>query len=1167
MPYEIASAYVSIVPTMRGFDSKINDLFKGVTQQADRTGTESGDSFLGGFKGKALAGIAGIGLAVGTAFMDAYSEALDVKGAQAKAQASLGLSPDEAKGLGRTAGSLYAAGYGDSIGELTDSVGSIQSAFQNLKLPDGQLEKLTGKALSFSQAFGGDVESVAQNVNTLLGSGLVKNADEAFDLLTKSSQKVPAALRGDIADASDEYSQFFRTLGFSGNQAFDALVNGASKGTFGIDKTGDAIKEFTIRATDMSTSSTAAFQSLGLDAQGMTNSILAGGDSAKGAFNQITDALLNVQDPAAQSQAALALFGTPLEDMNVQDIPEFLQGLKGMSGGMGDAAGAADAMDQAMGSTTSGIELLWRNMKSKLVGFISDQVIPAISSFTSWVAENLTPVINDLTVWLGEHLAPVIQKVSDFFMTVLLPAGQQVWAWFEENLLPTVQRVGQFIGDTFGNLFTILGGIIDFIAGVFTGDWSRAWDGIKTIFSGIWDQIQNIIGLAWDVITGIGGKILDWLSGLPGWAWERISAFGSFLVEKGEQFLQWIWDGITTKASEVWDWFTALPQAVWNRVAAFGSWVLDRGKEFIGWIVQGIKDGASALWEWITGSPGDPNSLLGGIWSSFTSIGGKLLEFGGKVVGWIVDGIKAGIGKVADAITGLFDDLTFNPDGTISTPEGYVTANPFAGGSARGGVIPGSDPGRRDNVLGRLPNGVGWGLRSGESVFVPEFTKAIGGASTVSAWNRAAEQGRLSEYGFARGGVVGYGTTMAELTGKKMVGAGDPWAKTLIDSAIGKAKDFLSTLWSGLFGSSVSGGLNLSQDPSSFGWNRAQGIVPYSWNGNPILGGVAGGTEGLWGALLSALVPQIPGGLLSPLYGFENRNNVNSPGAPSFHSYGLAVDINAPFNGNGAPGYGRSGRGVIPAELAHSLAAKFGMLWGGDFSGTPDPMHFEIHVSPNQIGAGGILNQAANVASGLFSQVAGSGVERWRSTVLQALGLTGQPASYADVVLNQMRTESSGNPRAINLTDSNATVRGTPSKGLMQVIDPTFRAYALPGYSSDIYDPLSNIIASIRYVLARYGSIPAGMRGVAYDWGGWLMPGVTPTVNMLNKPEAVLDPAQSQAYITHAQAIADGYAGRTPAITVNNYIDGQQLDARTEIIVDGKLVQVGSELVTAMARS
>jgi soluble lytic murein transglycosylase-like protein len=65
--------------------------------------------------------------------------------------------------------------------------------------------------------------------------------------------------------------------------------------------------------------------------------------------------------------------------------------------------------------------------------------------------------------------------------------------------------------------------------------------------------------------------------------------------------------------------------------------------------------------------------------------------------------------------------------------------------------------------------------------------------------------------------------------------------------------------------------------------------------------------------------------------------------------------------------------------------------------------------------------------------------------------------------------ESSGNPHAINLWDSNAK-KGIPSKGLMQTIDPTFQQYKLPGHEN-IYDPVDNIIAGTRYALDRYGSI------------------------------------------------------------------------------------------------
>ncbi|MFF5212390.1 transglycosylase SLT domain-containing protein [Streptosporangium sp. NPDC000396] len=65
--------------------------------------------------------------------------------------------------------------------------------------------------------------------------------------------------------------------------------------------------------------------------------------------------------------------------------------------------------------------------------------------------------------------------------------------------------------------------------------------------------------------------------------------------------------------------------------------------------------------------------------------------------------------------------------------------------------------------------------------------------------------------------------------------------------------------------------------------------------------------------------------------------------------------------------------------------------------------------------------------------------------------------------------ESGGDPNAINNWDSNAAA-GTPSKGLMQTIDPTFDSYKLPGHGN-IYNPVDNIIAGVRYAISRYGSV------------------------------------------------------------------------------------------------
>ncbi|WP_133914793.1 transglycosylase SLT domain-containing protein [Streptomyces sp. NBC_00582] len=96
-------------------------------------------------------------------------------------------------------------------------------------------------------------------------------------------------------------------------------------------------------------------------------------------------------------------------------------------------------------------------------------------------------------------------------------------------------------------------------------------------------------------------------------------------------------------------------------------------------------------------------------------------------------------------------------------------------------------------------------------------------------------------------------------------------------------------------------------------------------------------------------------------------------------------------------------------------------------------------------------------------------LDGWIRASLQVMAQHGIPGTYNGIYRNVIR-ESSGNPSAINLWDSNAA-KGTPSKGLLQIIDPTFNAYHVSGTSWDPYDPVANITASCNYAAARYGSI------------------------------------------------------------------------------------------------
>src|SRR5213076_561290 len=96
-------------------------------------------------------------------------------------------------------------------------------------------------------------------------------------------------------------------------------------------------------------------------------------------------------------------------------------------------------------------------------------------------------------------------------------------------------------------------------------------------------------------------------------------------------------------------------------------------------------------------------------------------------------------------------------------------------------------------------------------------------------------------------------------------------------------------------------------------------------------------------------------------------------------------------------------------------------------------------------------------------------VDIWIKKSLAVMHKKGIPGSYQGIYHNLMR-ESAGNPNAINNWDSNAKA-GIPSKGLLQVIDPTFKSYHIAGTSSNIYDPVANITAACNYAAHRYGSI------------------------------------------------------------------------------------------------
>ena len=95
-------------------------------------------------------------------------------------------------------------------------------------------------------------------------------------------------------------------------------------------------------------------------------------------------------------------------------------------------------------------------------------------------------------------------------------------------------------------------------------------------------------------------------------------------------------------------------------------------------------------------------------------------------------------------------------------------------------------------------------------------------------------------------------------------------------------------------------------------------------------------------------------------------------------------------------------------------------------------------------------------------------LDGWIKEAISILNANGYYVTY-NAIYQTVMHESAGNPNAVNGWDSNAAA-GHPSIGLMQTIQPTFNAFALPGHTN-IYNPVDNIIAGVRYAASRYGSL------------------------------------------------------------------------------------------------
>ena len=731
-----------------------------------------------------------------------------------------------------------------------------------------------------------------------------------------------------------------------------------------------------------------------------------------------------------------------------------------------------------------GLEWLYKNVLLPLASFYIEDYVPKYFDYLSAALDVLNQVIEifkPIFKWFWDVVIVPLAQVAKFLIIgqiELLTKGLEILAGVLEKVAIAVKNPKKAIGELKDVIDDKFGSIMTFV--------SDTWGNVQKWTSDTWANAKKTVSeKASDIWKNVSGRWSDIKKNTKE-TWDTFSTDVSNKARTAKDNASKRLQELRTNISDRWSNVKKNTVEKWNEIqdkvtTAAGnakskaSTAFSNLKTSMGGSFETMKKNASEAFDKITGWATGLGSKIGkGLSNGVKSVkegAGKIFNGMVGVIGKGVNGVISGINWVLNKVGAGSSALkkwtipTY-AKGTGYHPGGMALVNDGLGSNyqeayrtpdGRTGIFP-----AQRNLMVNLPKGTSVlsGPKTAAMYGVPAYANGIG-EWFKEKWNGAKE---------IASDIWSYASNPKKLLNaaiSKFVNL-----KGAVEPALSMAKGSVGTIAEG-----------------SYEWFKSKFNAGYEAQNSSF-----DGSMGSWGVykylydIARKTVDRYPGMRITS--GFR-------PGDPHSHGKHQAIDVAYPASMNGSSKYFAPANWVFDnfaSKVAYVITQgkvrdRKGMSGTGS-SGSwvrwPQNDHYDhLHIN-GSLGASDIDKNASFGASGGAAVAGkyGSSVERWRSTVNSALNKLGiYSLANANRTLYQMKTESNGNPNAINNWDINAK-NGTPSKGLMQVIDPTFRAYARSPYNKNIWDPMSNILASMRYALSRYGSLAAAYRGVGYENGG-----------------------------------------------------------------------------------
>lgn len=646
---DVGSAYVTLMPSMRGFANDIKAQF-------GQAGNEGGKSF-------------GSGLTTGI---------LEGSGAAKSALSSIG-------GAAVAAGKLAVAGLGAVTGAVTAVGGAALNAYADYEQLSGGVETLFGSSASTLKGYADEAyrtagmsanqymtqaTSFAASLVQSVGGDTAKAAEFANMAMIDMSDNVNK-MGSDMQSVQDAYQGFAKQnftmldnlkLGYGGTkEEMQRLIADANKlraeqgktADLTIDSYADIVEaihtvqeEMGITGTTAKEASTTISGSIGMAKAAWTNFLTGlGRDDVD--FSQLTNQLLESIGAVAKNVAprvaiigksiiqafpsvlsglgsvlapivsealstawniavqALAGLGIRLPTVDssqfmaaFQQVASFvgaaIDGIKGAVSTLASAfAPAFAAMQAALApiiAQVSSALLPALSVLGAALGNLAAAVLPVISAAIQAMAPVIATAIGavvSLASTISTGLAPVINSIASLIQAVL-PVIQQLFTQWGASIQAVVSAAFTFVESVVTSAMNVINAVIGTVLALIKGDWEGVWNGVLNILQAVWDGMIATVQSCIQLVSSTIDSALSFIKGVWNSAW---SALGSFLDSAWDGFVS----AVTGGNEQVMSILGGLPGKIIGLFADAGSWLIDSGRA----LLQGFADGVMGAVGWV----------------------------------------------------------------------------------------------------------------------------------------------------------------------------------------------------------------------------------------------------------------------------------------------------------------------------------------------------------------------------------------------------------------------------------------------------------------------------------------------------------------------------------------------------------------------------------------